>query len=75
MFLSFHLVLLIGCAVVWFKAAEIEHASTILWTGLSVLVFLATWLALGWGLLGCLGGQVVLLGGVTLVRFLRPHND
>ena len=75
MWLSFHLVLLLGCAALWFKVAETEHASTVLWTGLSVLVFLVTWLVLGWGLLGCLGGQIMLFGGVTLVRLLWPRKD
>ena len=75
MFLSFHLVLLLACAALWFKAAEIEHASTVLWTGLSALAFLVTWLVLGWGLLGRMGGQVMLFGGVILVRLLSPRKD
>ena len=75
MFLSLYLVLLFACAGVAYTAAEIEHASTVMWTSLSVLAFLITWLVLGWGLLGCLGGQVILLGGVTLVRLLAARKD
>ncbi len=75
MFLTFHLVLLLACAGFAYKAAEVEHAPTVLCAGLSVLTFLVTWLVLGWGLLGCLGGQVMLFAGVILVRLLRPRGD
>ncbi len=66
-------VVLVACATFYYRAAELERESGILWAGLSVLVFLLGWLALGWGLLGCIGGQVALFIGITLVRAVRSQ--
>ncbi len=70
-FYSFHIVVMLAGAVYYCKVADVENASPILWAGLSVLVYVITWLVLGWGYLGCLGGQAALFGGITLVRVLR----
>lgn len=71
---SFQFVLLVACAGLYYKAADIDDASPIVWSGLSVLVFLLTWRIFGWGLLGNLFGQAVLLGAITLVRVLRDRK-
>ena len=68
---SLHTVLLLACVVFYFKAAEFENAPRILWAGLSMLVFILTWLVFGWGLFGCLIGQALLLGAITIVRVVR----
>ncbi len=68
---SFQFFLLLLCAFVYFKAAEMEDASPLLWAGLSVAVYLGTWMVLNWGILGCLGGQVALLGAITVFRLRK----
>ena len=68
---SFQFVLLLLCAVFYYKAAELEDAPRLLWAGLSVLVYLVTWMLLSWGLIGCLVGQVGLFGAITLVSVIR----
>jgi hypothetical protein len=70
-FYSFKFVMLLACAVFYYKAAEIEGSSGFLWSVLSVLIFILTWIVLSWGWLGCLLGQVGLFAGIAFVRMLR----
>ena len=73
-FYSFEFVLLLVCAVFYYKAADVEDASPFLWSGLSVLVFLVTWRLCGWRLPGNLLGQALLFGAITAVRVLRDRQ-
>jgi hypothetical protein len=70
-FYSLQFVMLVACAVFYYRAAVMEDSSGFLWSALSVLVFLLTWIVLSWGWLGCLLGQVALFAGITVVRVLR----
>jgi hypothetical protein len=70
---SYQLVILLACAAAYYKAADMENASPLLWAGLSAGIFLFTWRFLGWGLPGDLVGQAALLAGITLVRLLRDR--
>jgi hypothetical protein len=72
---SFQFVLLLVCAAFYYKAADLEDASGILWSGLSILVFLLSWRLLGWGLPGNLFGQAVLFGAITLTRVFRDRKN
>jgi hypothetical protein len=67
--------LLICCAVGYYKAAEIDNTSGILWAGMSVAVFAITWFAIGWGIPGDLLGQFALLAGITLYRVFRDSKN
>lgn len=73
-FYSFQFVLLLGCAVLFYKAAELEGESEILWVGLSVGVFALTWFGMGWGFPGNLAGQALLFGGIAVYRAWRDHT-
>ena len=64
-------VLAVACAIAWYKAADAEDVPPWHWVGLSVGVYACTWVWLGWGWLGNLIGQVLLLAGVTLYRVWR----
>ena len=68
---SIQFVLLVACATLYYRAARLEEASELLWSGLSVLVFVITWIVLSWGWQGCLLGQAGLFGVITVVRTLR----
>lgn len=68
---SFQFVFLLLCAAFYFKAAEYEDARPLLWAGLSVVVYLVTWMLLSWGLIGCLASQAALFGAITLLRVIR----
>jgi hypothetical protein len=72
-FYSLQFVMLLACAVFYYKAAEMEDSSGFLWSALSVGVFILTWIVLSWGWLGCLLGQVALFAGITIVRLLRKQ--
>ena len=68
---SFQFVVLLLCAVAYYKGAEIEGASGLWWSAISVALFLLTWNLLGWGWLACLLGQLGLVAAITLVRVIR----
>jgi hypothetical protein len=70
----FELILLLGCAAGFYKAADIENASAILWSGLSLVVFCVTWFVIGWGIPGNLLGQFLLLAGITGARIYRDYR-
>jgi uncharacterized membrane protein len=65
------IVVIVVCAVFFHRAAEFENESSLLWSGLSVLVsalvvflFHASWL-------GILLGQIGLLIGIGVFRVVR----
>ncbi len=66
-------IVIIVFAVIYYKAADIENQSTILWTGLSIAVSLATAI-LGLGLIALIIGQVLLYLAITLVRLLASKR-
>jgi hypothetical protein len=71
----FQLILLLACAAGFYKAADIENAPAIWWSGLSLVVFCFTWFVVGWGIPGNLFGQFLLLAGITLVRVYREYKQ
>lgn len=74
MLYSLPFIVLICCAAAYYKAADIENTSGILWAGMSVVVFCITWFVIGWGIPGDLLGQVALLAGITIYRVVRDSK-
>jgi len=74
LFYSIHFFILLACAAGYYKAADIENVSPLLWSGMSVLTFLLTWRVFGWGIPGNLLGQAALLAGITLFRVIRDSR-
>ncbi len=68
------LVLLLACAGAYYRAADLENESGLLWAALSVLVFISTWFVLGWSYMGNLLGQGLLLIGIAIVRAVRDSR-
>jgi len=65
-------ILLIGlCGAFFYRAAEFENESRLLWCGLSIVISLATMFFLHWGWLGIVFGQVGLFVGITVFRMTR----
>jgi len=58
-------------AAFFYRAAEFENESRLLWCGLSLVISLATLFYFQWGLLGTVLGQVGLFVGITLFRVTR----
>jgi len=75
MFYDFRFVMLLACAAFYYRAAHWENVSGLLWTGLSVLVFVVTWIVLSLGLIGCLIGQVSLYIIITIIKVLRRSSQ
>jgi hypothetical protein len=58
-------------AAFFYRAAEFENESRLLWCGLSLVISLATLFYFHWGLLGVVLGQVGLFAGITIFRMMR----
>ncbi len=58
-------------AAFYYRAAEMENESRLLWCGLSLVLSLVTMFFLNWGLLGTVLGQVGLFVGITVFRLTR----
>jgi hypothetical protein len=59
------------CATTFFKAAEMEHKSPWVWTGISLAIFLTTAFAMHWGWAASLCCQVAVFAVITFIRVLE----
>jgi hypothetical protein len=57
----------------FYRAAEFENESTLIWCGLSVTISAVAFFWLGCGWLGISIGQAGLFAGITIVRILRKE--
>ncbi|HUB86287.1 MAG TPA: hypothetical protein VMB22_00230 [Verrucomicrobiae bacterium] len=64
------LIISVFAAFFW-RAAEFENASALLWGGLSLTISMVMLLLIHAGLIGIILGQVGLFAGITLFRVLR----
>jgi len=63
--------MMVACAIFFHRAAEFENESSLVWTGLSVVISVMTLFVFHWGWLGCLFGQAGLFLGIAIFRTLR----
>jgi hypothetical protein len=68
------ILMMVACATFFHRAAEFENESSLVWTGLSVVISVMTLFMFRWGWLGCLLGQAGLLLGITIFRMLRSKS-
>jgi predicted branched-subunit amino acid permease len=66
-------ILLIVFAFIFYKLAESEKASILLWVSLSIIVFLGARL-LSLGMLGVIIGQLILFFGLMLIKVLSSKK-
>jgi hypothetical protein len=71
LFYSFNFILLVACAVFFYRAGEFERTSGMAWAGLSILISIAIWSLLRGGFFSVLLGQVGLFVGITLYRYWK----
>jgi hypothetical protein len=65
-------ILIIGCfGAFFYRAAQFENESPLIWCGLSLLISILTVFWFRWGLMGMIAGQVGLFTGITIFRILR----
>jgi len=65
-------ILIVACfGAFFYRAAEFENESGLLWCGLSLLISIAAMFFLHWGLLGVVLGQVGLFAAITIFRISR----
>ena len=72
---SLDFVVLVVCAILWFRVAQLENEPPWVWAGLSVFVYALMWLWLGWGIIGCLVGQVMVVLLITGYRVAKSSRD
>jgi hypothetical protein len=65
---------MVACAIFFHRAAEFENESSLVWTGLSVVVSVITLFVFRWGWLGSLLGQAGLFLGIAIFRTLRNKS-
>jgi hypothetical protein len=68
------ILIIVICAIFFHRAAEFENESSLVWTGLSVVISVMTLFVFRWGWLGCLLGQAGLFLGITIFRMLRSKS-
>jgi hypothetical protein len=66
--------MIVACAIFFHRAAEFENESSLVWTGLSVVISVMTLFVFRWGWLGCLLGQAGLFLGIAIFRTLRSKS-
>jgi hypothetical protein len=67
------LLLMLVCAAIFYKAAQMDNAPRVLWPVLSMLLWVAASLWLEIGIVGCLLLQVGLLAAITGSRLLADR--
>jgi len=67
----FAFLLIAACAAFFYRAAEFENESRLLWCGLSLVISLASLFYFHWGWLGAVLGQVGLFAGIAIFRMTR----
>lgn len=71
--LLFGFLMLAAYATFFYRAADFEKAPPLAWAGLSIGVYLVTWLYFGWGWLGNLLTQTALLVALGIARGIRKE--
>ncbi len=64
---SFNFVLLLACAILYYRVGEFEGSSGILWAALSVLIPVVIWRYFNSGWIGMLLGQAGLFAAITII--------
>jgi hypothetical protein len=67
----FAILVIAAGAAFFYRAAEFENESRLLWCGLSLVISLVMMFCLRLGWLGALLGQIGLFAGITLFRIMR----
>ena len=71
---DFDTIFIIAFAVFFYKAADYENASKILWVGLSIIVSLLSRI-FGFGLIGLISGQVVQFFAIAAIRLIFSRKE
>jgi|GEM_PF-3905695 len=68
---DFRFIVMTGFAVFYFRAAQLDDSSPILFSGLSVIVSLIVWTRWGWGFWGMVLAQFLLFVLIAIFRIAR----
>jgi len=62
------ILMMVACAIFFHRAAEFENESSLVWTGLSVVISVMTLFVFRWGWPGCLSGPAGFSPGTQYFR-------
>lgn len=65
---SFTFLLVVACAIFYYRAGKFEGTSGLAWAALSVIISMAVWQGLHWGFFAIVLGQLGLFAGLTVYR-------
>ena len=71
---SLDTIFIIAFAVFFYKAADYENASKIVWAGLSIIVSFLNRI-FGFGLIGLISGQIVLFFAIAVIRSIFSKKE
>jgi len=71
---DFDTIFIIAFAIFFYKAADYENASKIVWAGLSIIVSLLSRI-FGFGLIGLISGQVMLFFVIAVIRSMYSRKE
>ena len=71
---SISFLLLVACAILFYRAGEFEGSSGILWAAVSVLISVVVWRWLRWGWAGIIVAQVPLFFAIGVYRASRKDG-
>jgi hypothetical protein len=70
-FYSWNFILMLVFAIFYYRAAEFDDCSGILWAAMSLAISLLIWQWLHWGALAMIFGQILLFVGIGVFRIIR----
>lgn len=69
------IVVLVVCALTFYRAGRMERSAGLLWAVLSIVVSFLALRFLPWGLIGVFAGQAVLFVAITLWRMRKTDQS
>lgn len=72
---DFGLVMMLGCALLYYRIGDREYGRGILLGALSILVWVLTHYGLHWRWISSLGAQAGIFGSLTILNCFRKPSD
>lgn len=68
---DFGLVMMLACALLYYRIGELEYGKGFLLGAISLLIWIITRYVLFWRWIPCLGAQAGLFGILTIINYFR----
>ena len=71
---DFGLVMMLACALLFYRIGELEYKKGLLLGAISILVWIVTQYVLFWRWIPCLGAQAGIIGILTIINFFAANR-